>query len=225
MGIFQTDIAFAPTQSQLDHIANTDWGGSSMAGTETGAGTGMGMGSGFIGAGIGMQVGSAVTSVVNGFLSAKTAKLQGKLQAQLAMGNAYNKADALRFNADSIARLAGEQEYALYTEQQRQLDSMEVRAANSGLAMEGSVTELLSSQAGVNAQNRDSLIRDSKNQQYQMILGSQQAITEGKNQAAYYKAMSKANAASGIWGGIASGLAGLSSASTNFGMASAAGYI
>lgn len=220
MAIFQTDAtAFAPTQNQLDHIANIDGGGSSMAAT------GAGPGEKFIGAGLGMQAAGAVTSVVNGFFSAKTAKMQGELQAQLAMGNAYNKADALRFNADNIARLAGEQEYALYTEQQRQLDSMEVRAANSGLAMEGSVTELLASQAGVNAQNRDSMIRDSKNQQYQMILGSQQAITEGKNQAAYYKAMAKAQAKSGIWNGIASGLAGLSSASMNLGMAQAAGYI
>lgn len=182
-------------------------------------------GGNFIGAGVGMQIGSSVTSVVNGFLSAKTAKMQGKLQAQLALQNAYNKADAMRFNADNIARLAGEQEHALYVEQQRRLDSMEVRAANSGLAMEGSNVNLIASQAGVDAANRDAMIRDSKNQQYQMILGSQQAITDGQNQAAYYKAMGKANAASGIWGGIASGLSGLGSAATNWGVASAAGYV
>lgn len=175
--------------------------------------------------GIGMQVGGAVGSVVNGFLSQKTAKMQGRLQSQLAMQNAYMKADALRFNSDSIARLAGEQEYALYSEQQRRLDSMQVRAANNGLAMEGSNVELLAIQAGVDAVNRDAMIRDSRAQQFQLNLGAQQAVTDGQNQAAYYKAMAKANAASGVWGGIASGLAGLSSAATNYGMSSAAGYI
>lgn len=176
-------------------------------------------------AGYGMQIGNAVTSVVDGFLSVKTSKMQGKLQAQLAMQNAYAKADALRFNADSISRLAGEQEYAMYAEQQRKLSAMEVRASNNGLAMEGSNVELLSSQAGVDAQNRDAMIRDSKTQQFQMNLGAQQAITTGQNQAAYYEAMAKAQAASGVWSGITSGLAGLSGAASGYGMAGAAGYI
>jgi hypothetical protein len=182
-------------------------------------------GGNWIQAGVGLQIGSAATSVVNGFLSRKTAKTQGKLQAQLAMQNAYMRADAMRFNAANIAKLTGEQEYALYSEQNRRLDSMQVRAANSGLAMEGSNVELISRQAGIDAYNRDSMVRDSKNQQYQMILGAQQAITDGQNQAAYYKALGKANAASGVWSGIASGLAGLSGAATNWGMASAAGYV
>lgn len=182
-------------------------------------------GGNWIQTGVGLQVGGAATSIINGFLSQKTAKTQGKLQAQLAMQNAYMKADTLRFNAANIAKIAGEQEYALYTEQKRRLDSMQVRASNNGLAMEGSNVEVLSSQAGVDAYNRDALIRDAKAQQFQMNIGAQQAITDGQNQAAYYKAMGKANAASGVWGGIASGLAGLGSAATNWGMASAAGYV
>lgn len=171
-------------------------------------------------AGVGMQAGAAVTSMVNGFFQARVAKQQGRLQAQMAMANAYNKADALRFNADSIAHVAGQQEYAMYKEQQRQIDSMQVRAANSGLAMEGSNVELIANQVGVNAANRDAMIQDAKNQQYSMILGSQQAITEGQNQAAYYKAMGKANAAAGIWGGIVNGIAGLGNAASTYGIAS-----
>lgn len=182
-------------------------------------------GGNWIQTGVGMQIGSAATSIVNGFLSSKTAKMQGKIQAQLAMQNAYMQADTMRFNASNIAKLAGEQEYALYAEQNRNLDSMQVRAANNGLAMEGSNVELISSQAGVDAYNRDAMIRDSKNQQFQLNLGAQQAITDGQNQAAYYKALGKANAASGVWSGITSGLAGLSGAATSWGTAQAAGYV
>lgn len=189
------------------------------------SGSTMTLGEGFIGAGFGLQIAGATTSIVNGFLSAKTARMQGKLQAQMAMQNAHNKADALRLNADSIARIAGEQEHALYVEQQRKLDTMQVRAANSGLALDGSNKELIASQEGVNAENRDSLIRDSKAQQYQMILGSQQAITEGQNQAMYYKALGKANAHAGIWNGISSGLAGLAGVSTTAGLAHQQGLI
>lgn len=182
-------------------------------------------GGNWIQTGVGLQIGAAATSIVNGFLSSKTAKMQGNLQAQLAMQNAYMQADTMRFNASNIAKLASEQEYALYSEQNRHLDSMQVRAANSGLAMEGSNVELISSQAGVGAYNRDAMIRDSKNQQFQLNLGAQQAITDGQNQAAYYKALGKANAASGVWSGITSGLAGLSGAATSWGTAQAAGYV
>lgn len=179
----------------------------------------------YIGAGIGMQAGASVGSIISGFFTAKTARKQGRLQAQMALTNAYNQADALKMNALSISRIAGEQEYALYMEQRNRLDAMNVRAANSGLAMEGSNVNLIASQAGVDARNRDALIRDSKNQQYQHILGSQQAITAGQNQAAYYRAMGSANAASQMWGGVASGLAGVGRAASDFGIAVENGYI
>lgn len=184
-----------------------------------------GAGSDYIGLGIGTQIGTSVGGMIGGFFQARAAKATAKLQAQMALGAAYSKADALRANAQQVSQLAGEQEYALYKQQQSNLDAMTVRASNNGLAMEGSNVELLSGQAKVDAQNRDALIRDSRNQQFQLLFSAQQTIAEGKNQAAYYKAMGSAQAASAIWGGIANGIGGLSNAGYNYGMASAAGYI
>lgn len=178
-----------------------------------------------MGAGIGMQGGAAVGSIIGGFFTSRVAKKQGKLQAQMALTNAYAQADALKMNALSISRIAGEQEYAMYAEQRNRLDAMNVRAANSGLAMEGSNVNLIAEQAGVDARNRDAMVRDSKNQQYQYVLGAQRAVTDGQNQAAYYKAMGSANAASQMWGGIANGLAGLGGAMSNYGIAKEQGYI
>lgn len=87
---------------------------------------------GFYGVSAGMQMGSAIGGMIGGFFMAKAAKAQGKLQATMALNAAYAKADALRANAQEISRIAGEQEYALYKQQQRNLDSMTARAANNG---------------------------------------------------------------------------------------------
>lgn len=154
----------------------------------------------------GNNLGMGVGSIFNAFWSRKAERAFGKLQGKMAMAEAQNKAEALKMNAAEVSRIAASQEYALYKQQQANMEAMTARASNNGFAMEGSNVELLAQQAGVDAQNRDSMIADSKAKQQEYLFGAQQAIVEGKNKQLYYEALGYQRGASAFFQGITSGV-------------------
>ncbi len=163
----------------------------------------------------GTNLGVGVGSIFNAFWSRKSERALGKLQGKMAMAQAQNKAEALRFNAAEVSRIAASQEAALYRQQQSNMEAMTARASNNGFAMEGSNVELLAQQAGVDAKNRDSLIADSKAKQTEYMFGAQQAISEGRNLQLYYEALGAQRGASSFFQGITSGVSALASAGQN----------
>jgi len=149
-----------------------------------------------------MQLGAATGGLIGSFFTARAARKTAAAQARVARLQASAKASNLQWQAQQIASAAGKNEYALYQQQKARAAQMEAANANRGAMQEGSVVERQVKQAGADAKNRDRLIDNAKNQQYQYIFGAQQALNQGENQAAYYKAMGKANAASAIAGGV-----------------------
>jgi len=152
--------------------------------------------------GAAMQLGAATGGLIGSFFTARAARKTAAAQARVARLQASAKASNLQWQAQQIASAAGKNEYALYQQQKARAAQMEAANANRGAMQEGSVVERQVKQAGADAKNRDRLIDNAKNQQYQYIFGAQQALNQGENQAAYYKAMGKANAASAIAGGV-----------------------
>jgi len=173
-----------------------------MSGAAAGGGAAMGSGGYASAISIGMQWGAAHGSLIGSFFKAKAAKKIAAAQARVARLQASAQASNLQWQAQQIATAAGKNEYALYQQQKARAAKMEAANANRGAMQEGSVVERQVMQAGADAKNRDQLIDNAKNQQYQYIFGAQQALQQGENQAAYYKAMGKANAATAIAGGI-----------------------
>ena len=163
----------------------------------------------------GNNLGMGVGSIFNAFWSRKSERALGKLQGKMAMAEAQNKAEALRMNAAEVSRIAASQEYALYKQQQANMEAMTARASNNGFAMEGSNVELLAQQAGVDAQNRDSMIADSKAKQQEYLFGAQQAIVEGRNKQHYYEALGYQRGASSFFQGITSGVSALAGAGSS----------
>lgn len=162
-------------------------------------------------ASMGLTLGVGIGSAIGGFFTGKAQQGAYELQGQLEWQNAAAQAATMQFNAQQIQESAGKQEYALYKQQKSHLESMKAQTAANGVAMEGSAAEVIASQAGVDAKNRDAIIEDSSKQQYSQLLGAQQALQQGRNAVAYYNAMGKAarkNAQISGYLGLMQGVAG-----------------
>lgn len=143
-------------------------------------------------ASMGLTLGVGIGNAIGGFFTGKAQQATFELQGQMEWQNAATQAATMQFNAQQIQASAGKQEYALYKQQKSHLETMKAQTAANGVAMEGSALEVIASQAGVDAKNRDALIEDSSNQQFAQLLGAQQALQQGRNAVAYYNAMGKA---------------------------------
>ena len=165
----------------------------------------------------GMKTDYAIGSFLGGFWQGGVAKKAAKLQGQMAMQNAYGEYVTAQYNAGKIAEQAGGQEYSLYQQQKSHRATMETNLAANGVMLEGSAVDLMSEQAKYDAQNRDSLIQQSKNEQANYVFQGQQALQSGKNEAAYYKGMGKAEYWSSVLNGFSTAWSSIASAISDVG--------
>lgn len=155
---------------------------------------------------VGVQAGLGLGSIIGGFFSARAQKKIGAAQARVARLQASAQASNLRAQAEQIAHSVGQQEYALYKQQQARAATVEAqKAALSGAMQEGSIVERQVMQAGVDARNRDYLVEEGKSRQASLNFQAEKTLQAGENSAYMLEAGASANASSALASGFATG--------------------
>lgn len=137
-----------------------------------------------------------VQSIFGGVFSSSAKRAMAKQ----VMANAAYQSGQYMMAAERAGSEGAMAQYALQQQQEQRLAQLEGAYAASGVSLEGTATDMLAAQAGADRANVEALQYQTRAQVGDYVTAAQNAILEGKSQAAALKTAARQDLIGGFFG-------------------------